>query len=414
MLRLLSLLVCLFIAARLQAEDWPVWRGPTGNNIAAPGQNLPEKFGEKENVVWKIRVPGRGHSSPIVVGNRIFLTTADEKKQVQSVVAFDRTTGKQQWKTDINQGGFPDVHKANTHASPTIACNGETLYALFHNHDRLQLAALSLDGKKQGDVNAGAFKPQQYQFGCGLSPLLYKSLVIVPLEYEQGDMAAFEQKSGKEAWRVPRKQITFSSAIVAPLAGRDQLLLSGQGNVQAYDPTTGAQLWSVPGATAATCGTVAWEGDMIFASGGYPDADTVGIRVSGTPEVLWHVKEKCYEQSLLAHNGYVYGVNEAGIAFCWRGSDGNEMWKTRLCGPTSASPVLADGVIYQADERGKFIAFRETPEKFEKIFETRIGDEIYATPTICNGRMYLRTADGSGDERRETLYCFGKGTAASP
>ncbi len=397
-------------------NDWPVWRGPSGNNIAIAGQNLPTQISKTENVLWKVRVPGEGHSSPILVGDRLFLATSEREDASQSVLCFDRNTGKQLWKTIVNRGGLPKIHKANTHASSTLAYNGESLFALFDNHERLQLVSLTTDGKILKQVSAGPFKPVKYQFGVGVSPLLYKSLVIVSLEYEQGELVAFDQKTLKRVWQADRKVNSYSSPIVATISGRDLLLITGSEQVDAYDPLTGKHLWKAPGTSAATCGTVAWEGDMIFASGGFPQSDTVGLRIKDNmPEVVWNHKERCYEQSLLAYNGYVYAVNEAGIAFCWRAKDGEQMWKTRLCGPTSASPIVADGVIYQIDERGKFVAFRSNPEKFEKVFEVQLGDSGFATPTICHGRMYCRVADQTDEGRVETLYCFGlPETSTSP
>ncbi len=412
--RFLSFLLAMLVGYCLNtspanAEEWPVWRGPSGKNIASPGQNLPNRMGPDENVIWKVRLQGQGHSSPVIFGGRIFLTTADVSKKTQSVLCLREKDGQVLWSTVVNTGGFAPIHKANTYASSTIACNGTELFALFENHDRMQLVKLSLDGKVLKQITAAPYLPQKYRFGIGLSPLLYQSLVIVASEFEEGKLIAFDQKTLKTVWQIPREKTSYSSPIVARIENRDQLLLSGGDEVQAFDPLTGKNLWSVPGATAATCGTLVWEGNLVFASGGFPGADTLAVKIDGTKAtVLWNQKERCYEQSLLVSNGYLYAVNDTGIAFCWRTSDGEQMWKTRLCGPTSASPILADGIIYQIDERGKFVAFRDNPQKFEEVFQTKLGDSGYATPTVCNRRMYVRVAEQIDDERVETLYCFGK------
>jgi outer membrane protein assembly factor BamB len=397
-------------AATVAAGDWPCWRGPGGQNHAEPAQNLPATFSATEHVLWKSPVPGRGHSSPIVVGNQIFLTTADEQRQVQSVLAFDRNTGKERWQTVVNTGGFPgQIHSHNTHATPTLACDGERLFALFNNHGHAQLTALALDGRILWQIVAGDFEPERYKFGFAPSPLLFGPLVIVASEFEHGFLAAFDRISGKEAWRVSREGIiSFSSPIIARAAGREQLLLSGGDHLRSFNPLTGVLLWQAPGCSKATCGTAVWEAGLAFASGGFPEHETICTKADGSGEVLWHNGENCYEQSLLAHAGYVYAVDNDSIAFCWRASDGKEMWKHRLGGKVSASPVLADGRIYQINERGTLYVLRESAEKYDLLLKTQFGDEAFATPAICGGRMYLRVADRSASERQEFLYCIGQ------
>ena len=143
-----ALLFWIVIAtAPSDAGDWATWRGPNVNGIAATGQTPPVAWSDSNNVIWKTPVPGRGHSSPTIVGNQIFLTTADEQTQTQGVLAFDRATGKQLWTTPISKGGFPETHRKNTHATPSVACDGERLFVSFHHHSNIQVSALSLDGK---------------------------------------------------------------------------------------------------------------------------------------------------------------------------------------------------------------------------------------------------------------------------
>lgn len=393
----------------LSAEnDWPWWRGPQRNGyVNGPA---PTNFGPTENVIWKAAVPGRGHSSPTVVGSLVVLATADEKNQVHSVLAYDRATGKPLWKTDVSQGGFPARnHAKNTEATATVACDGERLFATFYHHEQVELFALSAAGKVLWKVKAGPFNPRRYEYGYAPSPLVYRSSVIVAAEYE-GDnfIAAFERATGKELWRIKRPfNISFSSPVVAHLAGKDQLLLSGGQQICSYDPASGAELWKAAGCATATCGTVVWDGDVVFASGGYPQSETVAIKADGSGELLWKNNQKCYEQSMLATGGYLYGLTDQGVAYCWRASDGQEMWKQRLRGPVSASPVLAGGNIYWANELGSLYVFRANPEKFDPIVENRIGEDSFPSPAICGGRVYLRVAERAGGGRQEVLYCFG-------
>ena len=411
----LSVLLCAASAAAIDGfpklsdeNDWPWWRGPQRNGYALE-QKIPTKLDES-SLIWKSPVPGRGHASPIVIGDRIFLATADEKAKVQAVLAFDRKTGKPVGKIAVNEGGFPERnHPNNTEATPTIACDGERLFAAFYNHESIQTIALDLKGKKLWSKSAGHFHPRKYEYGYGPSPLIHKDNVIIAGEYD-GDsfIAAFKRKDGAEVWRIKRPNNTsFSSPVVAFVGGKEQLLISGADQVSAFDPADGKPLWSAPGTTAATCGTLVWDGDIVFASGGYPKAETLAVRADGSGAVLWKNNQKCYEQSMLVYKGYLYGLTDGGVAYCWRGEDGKEMWKQRLRGPVSASPVLAGGKIYWANELGTLYVFRADPEKFDLVAENQLGNDSFPSPAVCGNRIYLRTAVREGGERRETLYCFG-------
>jgi outer membrane protein assembly factor BamB len=396
---------------KLSAEsDWPWWRGPSRNGIAPDAAAPPVRWSETDNVVWQTPVPGRGHSSPIVVGNRVYLATADASQQTQSVLAFDRGTGKPVWTTVINQGGFPaSIHPKNTHATSTIACDGQRLFVTFFNHEAIQAAALGLDGKLAWEQAAGPFNPRLFQYGYGPSPTLYGETVIVAAEYD-GDsfLAALDRRTGERVWRTPRPfNITFSTPVVAHISGQDQLLMSGANKVVSYNPETGAELWSAPGTTAATCGTMVWDGDIVVASGGYPKAQTLAIRADGSGQVLWRNSQKCYEQSLLAHAGLVYALTDGGTIFCWRIEDGKEMWRRRLQGPVSASPVLAGGNIYWANELGTMYVFKPNPHEFELVAENQLGQESFASPAVSSGQIFLLVASESAGKRQETLYCIG-------
>jgi outer membrane protein assembly factor BamB len=369
------------------------------------------KWSESENVVWRAEVPGRGHSSPTVVGDRVFLTTADESQHIQFVLAFDRRSGKPLWKVEISRGGFPNrIHNKNTHATPTVASDGERLFANFFHHETVQATALDFDGKKLWQKTVGPFNPTRYEYGYAPSPLIYRGSVIFAGEYD-GDsfIAAFDRATGNELWRKPRpRNVTYSTPVVAHVAGRDQMLISGANMVSSYDPATGAPLWSVQGTTAATCGTMVWDGDTVFASGGYPGSETLAIRAAGRGEVLWRNNQKCYEQSMLVHDGHLYALTDAGILYCWRGSDGQEMWKERLQGPISASPVLAAGHVYWTNERGTTFVFRPDPRSLQIVAENQLGDEGFASPAMVGPHVYLRTAKRLPAGRQEYLYCIGQ------
>ncbi len=389
--------------------DWPWWRGPNGDGVAEAGQSVPAEWSETKNVLWKVPLPGRGHSSPTIVGKRIFLATADERRQVQSVMALDRESGKTLWKTDISQGGFPKTHPKNSQATPTVACDGKLVFVAFHHNNQITLTVLNLEGKPVWEKIVGAYHPQIYEYGYAPSPLLYDSLVIIAADVEQGGcLVAYNRETGRQVWRTARpKRYSFSSPVVANVAGRDQLLMSGCELVASYDPKTGKPLWSAPGTTMATCGTMVWSGDLVIASGGYPKAETICVKADGSGKVVWKNRQKCYEQSMIVHDGYVYAVTDRGIGICLRASDGQLMWQERLQGPVSSSPVRVGETIYQTIEDGTTLVFKANPQKFELIAKNKLGNEGFPTPAICGNRIYLRTAKTGDGSRQEYLYCLG-------
>ena len=427
MTRLCSVLACLFFAVpigswvsaeekgigdfpQLSAKnDWPWWRGPLRNGVADQAA-VPVTFSETDHVIWKTRVPGRGHSSPTVVGNRVFLTTATTADQIHEVLAFDRTTGKPLWRKEVNRGGFPAKnHPKNTEATATLACDGERLFAAFYHHDKVVAVTLNFAGEVVWEKEVCRFRPKTYEYGYAPSPVLYQNTVLIAAEYDGASfITALDRQSGDRVWQAPRPtMITFSTPVIAHVGGKDQLLISGAQKVSAYNPATGKPLWSVDGTTFATCGTMVWDGEIVFASGGYPKAETLAVKADGSGEVLWRNNQKCYEQSMLAHDGYLYALTDNGVMFCWRGTDGKEMWKERLKGPVSASPVLANGNLYWANELGTLYVVRANPERFEKVAENQIGSDSFPSPAICGGQIFLRVGKGTGKERQEWLYCFG-------
>ncbi len=392
------------------STDWPWWRGPLRNGVSI-GQDVPIEVGENKALQWRCELPGRSHGSPIVVGQRVFLPVADEKQKTHALMAVDRKTGKELWRTQVNQGGFPNKnHPKNTEASPTLACDGERLYGCFYHHDAIHLVTLDLEGKILRDQSLGFFRPKMFEYGYAPSPCLYKSYVIACAEFD-GDsfMVAIDRTTGKEAWRISRpKSISFSSPVIAHVAGKDQLLISGNLKLSSYDPNDGKLLWEVDGTTNATCGTMVWEGDVVVASGGYPKAETIAVKADGSRKVLWRNDQKCYEQSLMVHQGHVYALTDKGVLYCWQVSDGKEKWLKRLKGPVSASPVLVKDRIYWANELGTLYVFSANPSEFQLLAENQVGDESFASPAVAGDQLFLRVAKTTNGNRQEYLMSFTK------
>ncbi|MEZ6125934.1 MAG: PQQ-binding-like beta-propeller repeat protein [Planctomycetaceae bacterium] len=394
---------------RASADDWTQWRGPNGNNTAAAQPAVPTEWDENKNVVWKTSVPGRGHSSPIISGNMIILTSADEATQRQGVFAFDRTTGQSLWGTVISQGGFPKSHAKNTHASATACTDGQRIYATFCHHNSIEAVALDLKGKTIWQQPVGGFLPRQYEYGYAASPTLYGKTLIVSGDCDTvAWIKALDTQTGKIVWEQQRPQmLNWSSPIVANVSGREQLIISGCECIASYDPATGKPLWKHPCLTMATCGTVVWDDDTIYASGGYPKKETVAMKADGSGQILWTNGVKCYEQSMLIRDGSLYAVDDNGVAYCWEAKTGRERWKQRLQGPVSASPLLIDDTIYASNELGTTFIFKASPDRFTAISRNQLGTESFASPVAVDGILYLRVAAGQGTDRREMLFAIG-------
>lgn len=390
----------------LSPEDWGWWRGPN-RNATQPLMTVPTVFGSAKNVLWKALVPGRGHADPTVVGDRVFLTTAESDSEVQSVVCFDRLTGNQLWQQSLHQGGFErNMHAKSTQASNTVACDGQRLFVCLLNAEKIHLSALDLDGRIIWQKVLGDFRSK---FGFSVSPVLHDSFVIIAADHSDGGfLTAVHRETGDIVWKKARPaESTYASPIVAHVAGKDQVLIAGADQVTSYDPATGDQFWSCPGVTSSCVGTVVWDGDNVFASGGYPGDETICINASnGSP--VWRNKQKVYISSLLAHDGFLFGNDDKGIAFCLDAVSGDKKWQARLGGNHSASPVLIGQHVYTASEDGVVTIFEPSAAGFDEIAKNDMGDEIMASPVAAHGCLFLRVADHLNHGRQETLYCIGE------
>jgi hypothetical protein len=402
------------IAAELKSSatsaataDWPWWRGPTSDGIAAADQQPPLRWSETENIVWRTKVPGRGHASPTIVGKRIFLATANEQQEVQSILCYDRSTGRALWKVDVHSGGFDRRgHQKSSQASATVACDGQRIFANFLHDGAVYTAALDLDGQKVWETKISDFTTHQ---GFGSSPAIYESLVIVSADNKAGGViAALDRRTGKIVWQHDRPQLpNYTSPIVLPVAGRDQLLLAGCDTISSFEPLSGKRLWEIEGSTTECVGTIVSDGERVFASGGYPKKLTVAVKADGSGTVAWQNETRTYVPSMLVHDACLYTVTDAGIAFCWKSSTGEELWKARLGGTFNTSPVLVGEKIFATNQEGRTFIFKASPSAYEPIAENQLGEDVYATPVFCANRIYMRVAKGAGDARQEWLYCIG-------
>jgi outer membrane protein assembly factor BamB len=387
--------------------DWPWWRGPNRNGVASSDQKPPLKWSESENVLWKSAVPGRGHGSATVVGEQVFLAVAEHDRQVQSVLCFHRRTGERLWQTEMHRGGFETKGNSKSSlASSTVACDGQRVFVNFLNKGAVYTTALSREGKLLWQTRIADFVMHQ---GFGSSPAVFESLVLVSADNKGGGViAALSRSTGAIVWQRQRpKTPNYTSPIILNVAKREQLLMTGCDLVTSLDPLTGKQLWEIKGATTECVTSTVTDGQRIFTSGGYPKNHLAAVKADGSGEIAWEKSARVYVPSLLVHRGYLYGVIDAGMAMCWKSDSGEEVWKGRLGGTFSASPVLVGENIYAVNEAGRAFIFKASPDDFTLIAQNRLGDEVFATPTICGGRIYLRVASLDKGQRREWLYCIG-------
>lgn len=388
-------------------KDWPAWRGPAQNGIAAPGQNPPAEWTEHQNLLWQVPIPGGGHGTPTVVADRIYLATADQLKQTQSVLCLDRQTGKAVWSMVVHQGNLDTRgHRNTSQASSTVACDGERIYINFLNGGAVFTTALDLNGRQLWQQKVGDFVTHQ---GFGSSPVLHGSLVLVSADHRGGGtVAGLDRLTGKIVWSVARPKIAnYTTPAVVRASGRDQMVLAGCNLVSSFDPLTGKTLWEVSGSTEECVVTMVTDGERVFASGGYPKNHTVALLADGSGKVAWQNSARLYVPSMIAKDGYLYAVLDAGMAVCWKSDTGEELWKERLGGDFYASPVMVNDRIYASNVGGKTFVFEATPKNFKLIAQNQLGDEAYASPVICDRRIYLRVAK-RGESRQEFLYCIGK------
>jgi outer membrane protein assembly factor BamB len=390
------------------ADDWPMWRGPQGNGVADPEQKPPLEWSAEKNVVWKAKVPGRGHSSPTVFGDYVFLATAEEVSESQSVLCYDRASGDLKWKMVVHEGGLDKKgNPKTTQASSTAACDGERVYVNFLNKNAIYTTALDLSGKRLWETRVSGFKTHQ---GFGSSPTLYGDLVLVTTDSPGGGVvAALDRATGEVVWQHERpEKANYASAVICRIDGRDLLVMQGCDVVAAFEPTTGKKLWEVEGSTTECVANLVTDGKHVFVSGGYPKQHVQAIVADGSGKTAWENGSQVYVPSMIVKDDYLYAMQDPGFAMCWKCDTGEEQWKIRVGETFSASLSLVNDLLFATSESGKTTIFKATPESFELVAENQLGDEAYATPSICGGRIYMRVVEKNDSQRQEWLYCLGE------
>jgi outer membrane protein assembly factor BamB/rhodanese-related sulfurtransferase len=384
------------------AQYWPVWRGPSRQGLATG--TYPDRWSGTENVLWKTRVPGRGNSSPIVWGDRIFLTSAHDFGRRVSLIAFRRSDGAQLWEAFLPDGRASRAHAKNGHASATPSTDGTYIYASFGSRG---LAAFDFNGKLVWHQDLG--NVDNYHGAAG-SPLLHNNRVIIYQDFGAGSfVAAFDAKSGKPLWRTPRAaHVGWGTPVVIRAANRDELIVSSQASVTAYDPVTGRQFWVCEGNSFEVVPTPVVGHGLVFAASGRV-GPTLAIRPGGSGNVtqthlVWSSpRGSPFIPSPVLYEGQLYMVNDmASIATSLDAATGKSLWQGRLGSPQregfSASPVVANGKVFFTNDLGETFVLRAGPT-FQLLHVNRLGEPTLASPALVDGRWYIRA--------EENLYAIG-------
>lgn len=313
-----------FAAVKI-GTDWPAWRGPTRDGIAAAGQTPPLFWSGNSNIVWRAAIPGRGHSSPTVVGDNIYLSTADPTQRSQSVLCLGRESGKLVWQTVVHaEGADPGRHSNSSAASPTVAVDGGQLIINFLNNGAVYTSALNLEGRLLWQQKICAYQTHQ---GYAASPVIHESIVLVSADHKGGGLVAgLDRKTGRIVWSESRpKHHNYTTPSVLNVSGRLQMVLAGCNLITSLDPLTGKKLWEIDGSTEECVVTAVTDGERVFTSGGYPKNHTIAVTADGSGKVAWQNNARVYVPSMIQKDGHLYAVMDAGLAVCWKSDTGEEL-----------------------------------------------------------------------------------------
>ena len=381
------------------AKYWPRWRGPSGQGHVA-GTRYPDKWSDTLNVKWKIAVPGRGHSSPIVWGDRIFLTTARDSGSRLSMLAYRRTDGKLLWETDVPATGVERVYRKNSHASATPVTDGKRIYTSFGTHG---LAAFDLDGKLLWHQRIGELR--NYHGSAG-SPVLYKDRLFLYQDHSGSDslgsfVAAFNAGTGAVLWKRDRQEsVGWGTPVVITAGGRDELIVNGQYRVHAYDPATGADLWTVSGTTMEVIPTPVVGHGLVFCSSGRA-GPTLAIRPGGKGDVTGtHVEWSSprgspFVPSAILHGDLLYMINDMqSILTVLEAKTGKAVYQDRLGQPTregfSSSPVAVGDKLFFTNDVGQTFVV-QAGRAFNLLHVNELNAQVLASPALVDGTWYWRT-----------------------
>jgi hypothetical protein len=401
------LLGCLLAATcpLVRAESWPGWRGPRGDGTCVE-QGVPTNW-DPAGAIWKTELPGKGHASPIVWGNRVFTVTGMTAAKQRVLLCIDRTDGNVLWQQTVVQGPLEKLHKENSYASGTPVTDGERVFVCFRVGDDIIVAAHdAVTGRQLWRERPGTHTGE---WGFSNEPVLFRDKVIIDGDSKgESFLIALSRDDGKTLWRNNRtnKGISYSAPLIRELAGRIQLIQCGDRCVAAFDPDTGEQLWTVDGPSQEFVATPVYSENagLVFVSSSWPKQILLAIRPDGrgnvtNTHIAWSdAKGAPYVPSMIVAEDLLMSVNTSGTAFCYEAATGNVLWQEKL-GRHHASPVLAGGLVFFINDDGQ-VNVVKPGRQFERIATYELGEPCYASPAISNGQVFLRGF--------EHLFCIGR------
>jgi outer membrane protein assembly factor BamB len=416
----------LALAAVIQAAEpnWPQWRGPDGQGVSIE-TTLPNSWSPTSRIAWKTPVPGRAHSSPIVWGNRVFLTTALEgdavaghqplkhfingkewrhpeavggdRRHTFQVLAIDAADGKTLWTRTAYEGPvYDDRHRKSSYAAHTPATDGTLVYAYFGTEG---LYAYRFDGTPEWSARIG--KLGAMSVGTGTSVVLHDNLVIIQADEDNGDasfIAALDKTTGKEAWRVRRPGIslTWATPVLAGTGADTQLVTAANEHIVSYDPRTGRELWRERGLQNNAIPSPLIAGDLVIVSAGYPQKKTMAFRLKpqdGAKRLVWEfTKGTAYVTSPIVYDGHIYLSTDGGIVTCLDVRTGEvkyEGGRPPVPATFMASPVAFGGHLYMTSEDGDTFVIKAGPA-FAVVRTNSVGEPVFASPALANSTVYIR------------------------
>jgi outer membrane protein assembly factor BamB len=411
---LLGSTLALISASSLAVGDWTQFRGKGGLGVST--ETAPLKWSSTENIVWKAELPGPGASSPVALGNRVFITCysgyglepakGDEKELVRHLLCLDRKTGDTLWHKKFDpklpEHKYEGEGSYHGYAAGTPTTDGERLYVFFGKSGVycFDLKGNELWHESVGDGTNG--------WGSGTSPLLYKNLVIVNASVESGSVVALDKLSGKEVWRTKGINSAWNTPVLVPAKEKTELVVSMSDHVVSLNPDDGKELWRAEGVHRYVCPSVVHHDGVVYAIGG--GHTSLAVRTGGSGDVtashvVWRVEKGSNVSSPIYHDGHLYWTRDGSIVCCQNAETGEMAYEERLrpdSGTIWSSPVLADGKLYFVTQRARTFVVAAKP-KFEILAHNEIeGDEsrTNASPAVSNGQLLLRTD--------RNLYCIGE------
>lgn len=404
--RIMRYVLPLLLVTTLYAENWPQWRGPRLDG-SSKDQSFPTEFTEK-TLNWKTEVPGEGHASPIVWGNRVFTVASLPEEQERVILCLDRASGNLLWQQPVIKTGLEGKHRLNSHASSTPATDGEKVFTAFLDQTEVVVSAHDFEGKLLWQVRPGTFASKH---GFCSSPILFEDKVIVNCDHDgPGYIVALARADGRELWRIQRPNQTRSYCVplIRPLAGRIQMVLTGSKCVTSYDPRDGRLLWMMDGPTEQFVASPVYDekSGLLLLSGGFPEHHILAIRPDGVGDVTqthieWRTnKGVAYVPSPVCENGWFLVVSDSGIGHCFNAKTGEIQWEERMK-EHHASLVCAEGRVYFINDFGTMRAIKPGKE-YRLLAESELEEKVFSSPALSEGQIFIR---GS-----KHLFCLGKRT----